>query len=59
MKKTLLILLLLLAGCKTYYAPNGEAFPRSWGKPPEIQLTDVVLLPDGYGRGSSTLRYWI
>ena len=59
MKYILLILLFLMMGCKIYYAPNGKAFPRSWGKPPEIQLTDVVLLPDGYGKGSSTLRYWI
>ena len=59
MKTILLILLLTLAGCKVYYAPSGKAFPRSWGKPPEIQLTDVVPLPDGYGAGSSTLRYWI
>ena len=54
-----ILLVLLLMGCKVYYAPSGKAFPRSWGKPPEIQLTDVVPLPDGYGAGSSTLRHWI
>jgi hypothetical protein len=59
MKKTLLILLVLLGGCKTYYAPNGEAFPRSWGKPPEIQTKDHRPLPYGYGYGSSTLYGWI
>ncbi len=58
-KIVLLILLLFGAGCKTYYAPNGKAFPRSWGKPPEIQLTDHRPLPYGYGSGSSTLYFWI
>ena len=60
MKKALPILLvLLLMGCKVYYAPDGKAFPRSWGKPPDIQTTDVVPLPYGYGMGSSTLYGWI
>ena len=54
-----ILLILLLTGCTIYYGPNGKAFPRSWGKPPDIQLTDNVLLPYGYGYGSSTLRYWI
>jgi type I site-specific restriction-modification system R (restriction) subunit len=34
-------------------------FPRHWGKPPEIQLRDYVDLPKGFGKGSSTLAYWI
>ena len=43
----------------TDYAPNGKAFPRSWGKPPEIQTKDYRPLPYGYGHGSSTLYHWI
>lgn len=42
-----------------YTSPSGKAFPRTWGKPPEIQTKDYRLLPDGYGHGSSTLYYWI
>jgi len=42
-----------------YTSPSGKAFPRLWGKPPEIQTKDYVLLPDGYGHGSSTLHHWI
>lgn len=42
-----------------YTSPSGKAFPRSWGKPPEIQTKDYVPLPDGYGYGSSTLYHWI
>ena len=59
MKHILLILLLSLAGCKTYYAPSGKTFPRSWGKPPEIQTKDYRPLPYGYEHGSSTLYHWI
>ena len=54
-----ILLALLLMGCKVYYAPNGKAFPKSWGKPPEIQTADHRLLPYGYGSGSSTLYGWI
>ena len=57
--KVLLLMMFLSAGCNTYYAPNGEAFPRSWGKPPEIQTKDYVPLPNGFGHGSSTLLHWI
>jgi|TARA_R110000751_G_scaffold110053_1_gene207478 hypothetical protein len=53
------ILLFLMMGCKTYYAPNGKAFPRDWGNPPEIQTKDYRPLPFGYGHGSSTLYGWI
>jgi hypothetical protein len=53
------ILLFLMMGCKTHYAPNGKAFPRSWGNPPEIQTKDYRPLPLGYGHGSSTLYGWI
>ena len=60
MNKILLILLVsLLMGGKVYYAPNGKAFPRSWGKPPEIQTKDYRPLPYEYGYGSSTLYHWI
>ena len=59
MKKALLVLLLFAAGCKTYYAPSGKAFPRSWGKPPEAQTKDYRPLPYDYGHGSSTLFHWI
>ena len=34
-------------------------FPEHWGNPPEIQLTDHVQLPGGFGMGSSTLANWI
>ena len=40
-------------------SPSGKAFPRFWGKPPEVQTKDYVPLPDGYGHGSSTLYHWI
>ena len=40
-------------------SPSGKAFPRSWGKPPEIQTKDYRPLPCGYGHGSSTLYHWI
>ena len=45
--------------CPQYKSPSGKAFPRLWGKPPEIQTKDYVPLPDGYGYGSSTLLHWI
>ena len=34
-------------------------FPRHWGKPPEAQTRDFVDLPKDFGKGSSTLAYWI
>ncbi len=36
-----------------------KTFPAHWGRPPEIQTQDHVELPEGYGRGSSTLKHWI
>ena len=59
MKKFILLIALLLVGCQTYYAPDGNAFPRGWGKPPEIQTKDYRKLPSNYGYGSSTLYNWI
>tara|TARA_R110001592_G_scaffold250497_2_gene513123 strand:+ start:17226 stop:17636 length:411 start_codon:yes stop_codon:yes gene_type:complete len=39
--------------------PPRPSFPEHWGPPPNIQLRDYVKLPEPYGYGSSTLRYWI
>lgn len=38
---------------------RNKPFPSHWGKPPAIQTRDLVPLPGGYGRGSSTLAMWI
>ena len=60
MKTKLQVLLAMLSiGCKTYDAPNGKMFPWGWGEPPQIQTKDYVVLPEGYGHGSSTLKRWI
>lgn len=59
MKIILLLLAVFTLGCKTYYAPNGKAFPKNWGSPPEMQTKDYRPLPYGYGHGSSTLYHWI
>ena len=34
-------------------------FPERWGPKPKIQSKDIVVLPGGYGYGSSTLANWI
>jgi hypothetical protein len=34
-------------------------FPKHWGHPPQIQVRDYVTLPNGFGKGSSTLASWI
>ena len=57
MKKTLLVVMLLLAGCQFHKAPNGIYFPYGWGKPPEIQTKDHVKLPDDYGYGRYLIRW--
>tara|TARA_R110000751_G_scaffold191009_1_gene296731 strand:- start:491 stop:730 length:240 start_codon:yes stop_codon:yes gene_type:complete len=57
--KKLLLATVLLVGCQTYHAPSGEAFPTSWGPPPEIQTKDYRKLQEDYGYGSSTLYNWI
>ena len=36
-----------------------RGFPERWGAEPEIQTSDIVVLPGGYGYGSSTLANWI
>jgi len=40
-------------------AQGTKQFPQHWGPPPAIQTRDYVELPDGFGRGSSTLAKWI
>ncbi|MFT4691765.1 MAG: hypothetical protein ACJASX_000546 [Limisphaerales bacterium] len=39
--------------------PAYSRFPKHWGPPPRRQTADMVPLPGGYGRGSSTLARWI
>jgi predicted secreted protein len=39
--------------------PGNSRFPTHWGAPPRLQTKDLRVLPDGYGRGSSTLASWI
>tara|TARA_Y100000389_G_scaffold181087_1_gene196412 strand:- start:647 stop:1354 length:708 start_codon:yes stop_codon:yes gene_type:complete len=36
-----------------------RGFPERWGPEPKIQTSDMVILPGGYGYGSSTLADWI
>ena len=36
-----------------------KPFPKHWGHPPRIQVRDMVPLPSGFGKGSSTLAKWI
>ena len=66
MKVIIVLMMFYLAGCccpicepTIYYGPSGKAFPRNWGKPPEIETKDYRPLPYGYGHGSSTLYHWI
>lgn len=54
--------MLLAAGCLAalnLWAELKKEFPARWGEPPAIQTRDLVELPGGYGRGSSTLSRWI
>ena len=57
--KKLILLAILLTGCKFHKAPSGGYFPYGWGAPPQIQTKDYVKLPEPYGYGSSTLKKWI
>ena len=57
--KKLILLAILLTGCKFHKAPSGGYFPYGWGEPPQIQTKDYVKLPEPYGYGSSTLKKWI
>eukprot|EP00547_Thalassionema_nitzschioides_P001391 CAMPEP_0194201190 /NCGR_PEP_ID=MMETSP0156-20130528/1527_1 /TAXON_ID=33649 /ORGANISM="Thalassionema nitzschioides, Strain L26-B" /LENGTH=133 /DNA_ID=CAMNT_0038926321 /DNA_START=1 /DNA_END=402 /DNA_ORIENTATION=- len=34
-------------------------YPEHWGRPPLKQTRDLVPLPAGFGKGSSTLLKWI
>jgi len=55
-------LIVMAAGClavATLWAELQKEFPAHWGEPPAIQTRDLVELPAGYGRGSSTLAKWI
>lgn len=36
-----------------------KPFPSHWGDPPRIQTKDLQDWPEGYGRGSGTLKAWI
>tara|TARA_Y100001934_G_scaffold115729_1_gene141647 strand:+ start:1290 stop:3719 length:2430 start_codon:yes stop_codon:yes gene_type:complete len=44
---------------KVLKGPSGKPYPAHWGAPPLRQTRDLRPLPDGYGRGSSTLGRWI
>ena len=44
---------------KPKIAPEKPHFPKHWGHPPKIQTRDLIPLPAGFGRGSSTLAHWI
>lgn len=57
--KKLILIAILLTGCKFHKAPSGGYFPYGWGEPPKIETKDYVKLPDNYGHGSSTLKNWI
>lgn len=43
----------------TEEAPAKKSYPKHWGQPPMIETRDLVPLPGGYGRGSSTRAKWI
>ena len=59
MKRTTTILAALLFSLSVLAAEANKEFPARWGKPPATQTQDYVLLPGGYGHGSSTLAEWI
>lgn len=39
--------------------PSTQRYPAHWGRPPLMQSRDLVMLPGGFGKGSSTLAAWI
>lgn len=57
MKKCLILSTLIAA--MAVWAETVKPFPAHWGAQPKIQTKDLVPLPGGYGRGSSTLAKWI
>lgn len=59
MKRTMQLLLALAFSSNIVWAQAAREFPEHWGPPPAIQTRDLVELPGGYGRGSSTLAKWI
>lgn len=52
-------LAVLLSAALSVASATTKSFPRHWGSPPRIQTQDIVSLPGGYGKGSSTLANWI
>jgi len=50
---------LLVLAVNLACAQETKKYPAHWGEPPAIQTRDMVDLPAGYGRGSSTLKKWI
>ncbi len=52
-------LLICFAGAVLTVAAAEKPFPAHWGEPPRIQTRDLIDLPGGYGKGSSTMRNWI
>ena len=52
-------LLICFAGAVLTVAAAQQPFPAHWGEPPRIQTRDLIDLPGGYGKGSSTMRNWI
>lgn len=57
--KTFTLIALVTLVAPVGWAELQKELPKHWGAPPEIQTMDYVMLPDGYGHGSSTLRNWI
>jgi hypothetical protein len=59
MKRIAQILGALALALNLACAQEAKKYPAHWGEPPAIQTRDMVELPGGYGRGSSTLKKWI
>lgn len=59
MKKAASILIVLALAVDLGCGQQQKNYPAHWGEPPAIQTRDLVKLPGGYGRGSSTLAKWI
>ena len=48
-----------LIGYDSTKMDRSERFPGHWGQPPKWRTTDLKALPNNYGMGSSTLKFWI
>lgn len=59
MKKTILGIMAVAGLAWLAAGQITKPFPAHWGERPKIETRDLVPLPDGYGRGSSTLAKWI